>query len=680
MDYNKNMSIWLLIFLSLYFISPSEAQEIWTNYTNGNMINSIVAQNDYVWCATSGGVVRWDKSDSIYTKYTTVQGLCHNVVNSIAIGPDGILWFGTEGGGVSIFDDKTWKTYTTEDGLIDNSVVSIETEPNGNVWFGTNCGVSRFDGKEWTSFTTDDGLAYDSILSIERTPDGKIWFGTRAGIFCFDGEKITGRYISLLKVHSLQVGPDGTLWRGTSKDVSCFDGEKWNSIGEFESFLMAIGPDGIIWCSTRSGTKKFDGESWSLIPDLKMFSIAYEQNGIMWYTTEKELNCYNGIYVTQFRTEDGLAGNYVNSIAISPNGGVWSGTRSGASYFDGKTWITFTDRRILSIAIGYYDVLWIGEMGSGVSQFDGETWTKYTESQGLGYYEVQSIVIAPDSTVWCATGECLSRFDGETWKVFTPEINKKIKVVNKLTIAPDGSVWCLTPYKLLRFDGMTWTMLISGDDYPDTILLSLAVDQDGDVLVGTYTEGVFCYDGEKWVTYTTDDGLVNNNVRSIYEMPDGTLWFGTDGGVSRYDGETWTSYTSDDGLGGNMVMAINSDSQNRLWFGTNGGVSVLELLETNVETIVSHSEFIIIGIYPNPFNPSTTIEFNIPSFGFTTLTIYNIMGQKIRELVADNFQAGTHSILWDGRDDNGNTVSSGIYISRLKNGEHVAVKQMTMIK
>jgi len=61
------------------------AQGIWTNYTNGNDINDIAIEGDYIWCATSCGVVRWDKRYGTYTKYTVADGLIHNEVHSVAI-------------------------------------------------------------------------------------------------------------------------------------------------------------------------------------------------------------------------------------------------------------------------------------------------------------------------------------------------------------------------------------------------------------------------------------------------------------------------------------------------------------------------------------------------------------------------------------------------------------------
>ncbi len=70
----------------------------------------------------------------------------------------------------------------------------------------------------------------------------------------------------------------------------------------------------------------------------------------------------------------------------------------------------------------------------------------------------------------------------------------------------------------------------------------------------------------------------------------------------------------------------------------------------------------------------------LPENGYTDLAIYNLAGQKIRSLISGEMAAGTHEVVWDGRDDRGITVSSGIYISRLKSGNAVVAKGVTLVK
>jgi ligand-binding sensor domain-containing protein len=76
-----------------------------------------------------------------------------------------------------------------------------------------------------------------------------------------------------------------------------------------------------------------------------------------------------------------------------------------------------------------------------------------------------------------------------------------------------------------------------------------------------------------WTTYTTADGLADNNVQAIAVDGAGHKWFGTYGGASEYDGSTWTTYTTADGLVDNEVHAIAIDGAGHKWFGTEAGVS-----------------------------------------------------------------------------------------------------------
>jgi hypothetical protein len=85
--------------------------------------------------------------------------------------------------------------------------------------------------------------------------------------------------------------------------------------------------------------------------------------------------------------------------------------------------------------------------------------------------------------------------------------------------------------------------------------------------------------------------------------------------------------------------------------------------------------------YPNPFNPETTISFSVTqTSSFVTIEIYNIKGQKVCALVNEVFPAGRHSVLWDGRDDQEEPVSSGLYFYKLEAGVFSSVRKMILIK
>jgi Tol biopolymer transport system component len=92
-------------------------------------------------------------------------------------------------------------------------------------------------------------------------------------------------------------------------------------------------------------------------------------------------------------------------------------------------------------------------------------------------------------------------------------------------------------------------------------------------------------------------------------------------------------------------------------------------------------EFSLQGNYPNPFNPSTTIQFTLASSGKVNLVIYNVAGQKVRELVKDaEMTPGIHNVLWNGHNDLGVPVSSGIYLTRLQMGGKSLAGRMLLMK
>jgi hypothetical protein len=84
--------------------------------------------------------------------------------------------------------------------------------------------------------------------------------------------------------------------------------------------------------------------------------------------------------------------------------------------------------------------------------------------------------------------------------------------------------------------------------------------------------------------------------------------------------------------------------------------------------------------YPNPFNPETRIEFSLPRAGQVDLSIYDVLGRKVRTLVFGPMEAGRHSTTWNGRDDNGSTTASGVYFYRLQADAEVFTRKMVFLK
>jgi len=102
---------------------------------------------------------------------------------------------------------------------------------------------------------------------------------------------------------------------------------------------------------------------------------------------------------------------------------------------------------------------------------------------------------------------------------------------------------------------------------------------------------------------------------------------------------------------------------------------------TGVEGEIISGKSMLSQNFPNPFNPETTIEFSIQQKSYIGLSVYNIKGQKIKTLAHNEFDIGSHSIIWNGDDESGNSISSGLYLYKLiVNGKTKSVKKCLLLK
>ena len=86
------------------------------------------------------------------------------------------------------------------------------------------------------------------------------------------------------------------------------------------------------------------------------------------------------------------------------------------------------------------------------------------------------------------------------------------------------------------------------------------------------------------------------------------------------------------------------------------------------------------AVYPNPFNPRTTISYELPTDTVVSVIIYDAIGQEIRQLVSQHYTAGRYSVQWDAKDHLGRSVGSGVYIAKIKAGPNTAIQKMLLLK
>ena len=328
------------------------------------------------------------------------------------------------------------------------------------------------------------------------------------------------------------------------------------------------------------------------------------------------------------------------------------------------------------------------------------------------------------------------RFQKGGWKQWTTLKALVLSPTRCSDIDPFGNVWIGTrPYDasgtdatLARFDGTQWTTWSSKEGLVGEYIWDLLSDAFGRVWIGLWPEelsgvrvggGIGCFDGSEWRFWTERDGLISNWVKTLWMDSTGNLWVGTREGVSRYDGTAWQSWamgsiaglvedaygriwaggsggvsmfdgfnwkrwTTEDGLASNAVSHLLVDTSGRLWVGTDNGLSMYVPTTTGIapthQDAALPRSLVLSPNYPNPFNSTTVIRFEVPGTVRVRLVLYNVLGQRVRTLVDAKHTAGTYTVRWDGKDEAGQQAASGVYIGRLEAGGSVDVRKLVLLR
>ena len=104
-------------------------------------------------------------------------------------------------------------------------------------------------------------------------------------------------------------------------------------------------------------------------------------------------------------------------------------------------------------------------------------------------------------------------------------------------------------------------------------------------------------------------------------------------------------------------------------------------IPTSVKDVsLSPTQFALGQNYPNPFNPETRIQFGLPARGYVRLSVYNMLGQVVSVLVNGELPAGTKEVVWNGMDQNGRSMTSGVYFYKLETRQGAVTKKMLLVK
>jgi len=196
---------------------------------------------------------------------------------------------------------------------------------------------------------------------------------------------------------------------------------------------------------------------------------------------------------------------------------------------------------------------------------------------------------------------------------------------------------------------------------------------------GTYVTTAFASDSSSIIAWMPTARSVTINATRLSGDSVHVFWFNPGNGIVTNMGmlEKTTRAYSPPGPG-DWVMVIDSKKFEGI-FDIPGG-NPPSVQTTVNETPLLPSVMNLSQNYPNPFNSTTTIFYDTPVRSTLSLEVFDTAGRKIRTLVHGIHPAGRYSLQWDGKDDSGRTVGSGIYFYQLRAGEVWLTKKMVLIK
>ena len=564
----------LLFLVGCTFTTPDETPEAidpsapWrSNALLSDQVNAIAADAKHIWVATDKGINRFNKHENVWISYTVEDGLANNKVSSVAV-DGGTIWFGTESG-VSKYQPKIdeWTTYTRDDGLPSNRVMAIGVDGN-YIWFGTDKGLSRYNKAidVWALRTTDDGGLTSNEISAIAVEDEYVWFATDKGVSRYD--KKIDSWTQLTKsagladdnVTTIAIDED-FIWFGMQNaGVSLYSNTEQTFVKTYTRTdlletdkINYILVDGLyVWIGTANeGVQRYikPVDTWvhykmtDGLPSSNITAMAVDGQHVWFGTYEDGLARYDKIHGlwSVVKKAEGLVSDNIKSIAEQDDV-LWVGTAMGLSRFDLQSgeWKTYTKAQGLTTnyitrVVADNDEIWVGT-SKGVGRYQNNQWKFWNRQHGLPSDFVLDIAVI-DQTVWVGTRYGLWQYDqkSERWRTFE---NLKGMRINAIAI-DNNSLWLGTDRGLAQLTDGRCTFHTSHF----TPRVNAIANEKGILWIGT-RDGLSMFDKQesRWHHFTTEDGLPNNNVKTLAITTD-ALWVGTPRGLGMLPRNRWVPTT-----------------------------------------------------------------------------------------------------------------------------------------
>ncbi|PCH98201.1 MAG: hypothetical protein COB85_01925, partial [Bacteroidetes bacterium] len=495
---------------------------------------------------------------------------------------------------------NNFRAFTHEDGLTQSTVYAIIQDSRGYLWLGTEGGgISKFDGVNFVEFNKKNGLGGNIVRSIMEDSKGNIWIGTEAGVSVYDG------------VGFKSYTPEDGLPEGA---IMCFQETDGNivwagSAGGGLARIEIVSKDS---ANIKLYTH-YDGLSGDFI-----FDLYRDRQNRLWLGTFAGGICIvqpqgdSMVVLRSIKKYDGIPSDVILSIAEDEDENLWFGTYNAGAFKlithgpDSGKIISYNlinginDNRVWSIVVDFEGTVWFGTDEGGLNKLENGRFTAYTEDEGLPVNQVLCVYEDDNGTIWAGTnGRGLVKFNGNHFAHYSEKDGLSNDQISDIIQDKMGNYW------LSSWDGLTRLSFIDNvarmetystlDGLIDNNIKSLTLAPDGKIWIAT-DKGISTFDPEKirprsddsentsyFRNYSDDQGLIDNAVNSIYVDFEGRVWCGTRGGISMLIDETeFVNINENQGLINNEIQDIMQDSEGNIWFATMGGIA-----RTDRKTMVS---------------------------------------------------------------------------------------------
>jgi ligand-binding sensor domain-containing protein len=714
-----------LIFTILFTLNLSAQQfSNWQNYTDMKITKDLVASNGVLWTATEGGGFLYNPEKNSFQTFSKAHGLNGISLTSVGVDKYNKVWFGSADGVIDVYDPSSNSFYSVMD--ISNSdkaskKINNITISGDTVYVATDFGVSLIDAISYSFLDTflkfgtfSSNIKVNSVLVKDL-----IYIASESGVAIQKPGSVNLSAPESWDVYNQTNGLPtksinklifykDSLFAATSSGVSKFNGTNWENFLSYISIpiIDIVANNDSLYILTPTSLDIYDGNSISRSISLqnKVSKISVSNDLGIYLATDNGL-LKDSIYIYP----NGPEANQFTNMVVDNNGTLWSASGTDVSgkgfySYDGSKWTNYNTSNYPELQRNtYYQIfstndntIYAGSWGLGFMRLKNNTVSIFSP------YNTDLIGVPEDTNFVVITG-------------FAEDSKNNLWILN-LWPADRNTLSMLTP-------DSTWYFFKIPSEQNRILQkhFNLAIDQYGTKWYCSQDEaraGLYYFNDKGTYSNINDDvsgylstsnGLTNNTVSAIVLDQRGDLWVGTSLGVniiSNLSSVTSSSnpqlkISSSFSVRQQTINAIAVDPLNQKWIGSNEGLFLLSsdgtqllaslnsknspLLSDIIESLaidpktgrvyvgtesgltsfdtpsISPVEsFNGLNIYPNPLiikdgNQLVTIDGLVRN---TDIKIMSISGKLIREFSSP----GGRVAYWDGKDNDGKIVSTGIYI------------------